>query len=250
MPGASEHAVLQLARIVLAFLVPVAAIDFPAKVDLVIKDARDHQRRRRGLVAAAAVSAAALSLFVTNPGGWRGGGTTGAGDGGHLARFAYQGISFSYPARWLPQNKGAALSLESHFVVALSTEHLRTSCRYSGNTGTCGADLMLRDLRRNGVFLAWTVGGIPIAMTPTLEGWPGKLIQVGGKAARIEVEHFAAAGASAGGGCQPEATLSVRVETINHYQLLACTNGNDARFESDVRAMLRSVSFSAAGGRV
>ena len=47
----------------------------------------------------------------------------------------------------------------------------------------------------------------------------------------------------------PETTLTVRVETVNHYQLLACTDGNDAQFESDVLAMLRSVSFSAAAGR-
>src|SRR5581483_2441556 len=104
-------------------------------------------------------------------------------------------------------------------------------------------------LGRNGVFLAWTVGGLAVVTSPTLEGRPGKLIQVGGKAARISVEHSAGGGPSAGGGCQPETTLTVRVETVNHYQLLACTDGNDAQFESDVLAMLRSVSFSAAAGR-
>jgi len=253
MPGAFPRARVargfdELPTIVLAYVAPVGAIDFPAKVDLLIKDARDRQRRRRASVALIVVAAAVVALAILDPGAWRGGGAGTRGDG-HLAKFNDQRISFTYPARWLAQNKGAGLSLESSFVVALSTEHLRSPCRYSGNSGECGADLMLSHLGRNGVFLAWTVGGLAVVTSPTLEGRPGKLIQVGGKAARISVEHSAGGGPSAGGGCQPETTLTVRVETVNHYQLLACTDGNDAQFESDVLAMLRSVSFSAAAGR-
>lgn len=228
------HFRVPLARVVLVSLVPVAAIDYPAKVDLLIKDARDHQRRRRALAVVVVVAVILLALVVTNSGGWRGWGAAGTGGSGSLARFSYQGISFSYPARWLAQNKGAGLSLEASFVVALSTEHLASSCRYSGNTGECGAHLMLSHLRRNGVFLAWTLGGLVIQTSPTLEGRPGKLIEVGGKAARIDVERFPASSSAAGGGCQPETTLSVTVETVNQYHLLACTNGNDGQFESDV----------------
>ena len=234
LPGAFSRA------IVLASLAPVAAISYPARADLLIKEARDRQRRRHTLLVVAVVVGAAVGMIVWGPSGWRSGGAAGTGSGEHLARFSYDGLSFSYPARWTPQNKGAGLSMEGSFVIALSPQHLRSSCRYSGNTGTCGANLMLNHLRPGGVFLAWSEGG-PVSTPSSVLAEPGTTVEVGGQAARLDIEHRA----SRGSACPPETTTSVTVATVNRYQLLACTRGNDARFESDVLAMLRSVAFSS-----
>jgi hypothetical protein len=175
-----------------------------------------------------------------------------AGCGGSeapLARFSDGGMSFSYPARWGAHHASGFLSMESGVTVALSTEQLHNSChvRHHANgvvTGeTCGLSLMLNtSLPRGGVFVAWTGGGWPGVSLAAVQG---RETRIGGLPAKVIVN---------GSGWPQDpcpsfgATTSVAgviaTRPFGWVEMNACQRGgNAARFEAQVLAMLRSVSF-------
>jgi hypothetical protein len=156
------------------------------------------------------------------------------------AQFIGGGLSFTYPYAWRAQNQAEPLGLHTDLIVALSNEPLGSPCRPIGTHSiTCGAGLMLPKLRPGGVFLLWT-SWLPMG-GPSSLGRFGSTTQVGGRPARIEI----GTGPRTTDQCGPRgATVGAVAVVARGYRMQACARDvNSTRFETQTRAMLRSVIF-------
>jgi hypothetical protein len=158
-------------------------------------------------------------------------------------QFIGGGLSFTYPSAWRAQYQAEPLGLHSDLIVALSNEPLGPPCRPIGaNSITCGAGLMLPTLRPRGVFVSWTLNWSPTG-GPSSLGRFGSKTRVGGRPARIAI----GTDARMTERCGPRrATVGVVAAVAQGFRVQACVRDvNPTRFETQTRAMLRSVVFQA-----
>jgi hypothetical protein len=159
-------------------------------------------------------------------------------------------MSFSFPSEWRAQYAGyGSISMESNLIVYLGTERLHTPCRVIHGAGgavsssLCG--LSLNPLPRNGVLVSWTRNGF---LGFRLASVPGTRTRIGGLPARIVVHtrSVRAPNPCVFVGATGSVTAYISTAPDNWVEMDACKRGaNFARFEAQVRAMLRSVSFRA-----
>ena len=173
-------------------------------------------------------------------------GCGGSGSAGRLAKFSDHLLSFSYPSEWQPQQMGNA---DMHYTVvdvALSNEKLRSPCRVtSPRSSSCAISMMLANLPLRGVFVAWFESGGPGGGTLRLALPGATQTRVGGSPARLLVEpNGSGRPGLCPSGTSTSMTASIDSATGPPMTMVACMHGaNFARFQAQVQAMLRSVSF-------
>lgn len=189
---------------------------------------------RRPLLALGSVSVAA-ALAAGCGGGSAGPTSTPAAP--PVERFANAFLSFRHPAAWTAYPFTWSGELHFHPMLYVSTQPVRDPCRTSGQATTCGWPVA--QLRPGGVLLSVEDRGSP---GWTLDGQPGKPLQVGGRAAKRRVDRPGACGAIGG-----EATVDVVVASPqpgNWTELLACLRGPRlGGNERQVERLLGSLRF-------
>ena len=153
-------------------------------------------------------------------------------------------IRFGYPAEW-----GALTSSDGGLIVRsliwLSTEPFHQPCTSTTEgertTVVCGAPIS--SLRPNGVFLRWSVGGLPGA---NLDNLPGTPSIIGGWQARIQVVTSGPLfdGCRELGGDEGIDARAKRPRRSGFYYLWACLRGPDlATSRIEVANVLASARF-------
>jgi hypothetical protein len=153
------------------------------------------------------------------------------------------GISFSRPSAWKYERIDDYSIRALPIAAAVSTQPLRSPCRYRGNGMSCSPAFLLERLQRGGALAVWFMDSAPAP--PGGFQVPKGAVRVGGLYATITDHH----GAGPTGECTPgsDAAVTAVVGDGKHQMplfLVACTDGGDfKRFKTRVLAMIRSASF-------